>query len=125
MEEMESWLPGADAEPPPAAAGPARPRILLADDNADMRRYVHRLLDADYDVTAATDGLAAVEAARAGRFDLVLTDVMMPRLDGYGLIEALRADERTRTLPIMLLSARAGEESRVEGMAAGADEYVV
>jgi signal transduction histidine kinase/DNA-binding response OmpR family regulator len=125
MEEMESWLPGADAEPPPAAAGPARPRILLADDNADMRRYVHRLLDADYDVTAATDGLAAVEAARAGRFDLVLTDVMMPKLDGYGLIEALRADERTRTLPIMLLSARAGEESRVEGMAAGADEYLV
>jgi signal transduction histidine kinase/DNA-binding response OmpR family regulator len=125
VEEMKSWLPAADADPPAAAAGAARPRILLADDNADMRRYVHRLLDADYDVTTANDGLAAVEAARSGRFDLVLTDVMMPKLDGYGLIEALRGDDRTRTVPIMLLSARAGEDSRVEGMAAGADEYLV
>jgi signal transduction histidine kinase/CheY-like chemotaxis protein len=125
VEEMQSWLPSADAEPPPATPGVARPRILLADDNADMRRYVHRLLDADYDVSAVSDGLAAVEAARSGRFDLVLTDVMMPKLDGYALIEAMRGDERTRTVPIMLLSARAGEDSRVEGMAAGADEYLV
>ena len=125
VEEMQGWLPAADAPRPPAAAEVVRPRILLADDNADMRRYLHRLLDADYDVATASDGLAAVEAARSGRFDLVLTDVMMPRLDGYGLIEALRGDERTRSVPIMLLSARAGEEARVAGMAAGADEYLV
>jgi signal transduction histidine kinase/DNA-binding response OmpR family regulator len=124
VEEIQSWLP-ADPVRSAAPAGAARPRILLADDNADMRRYLHRLLDTDYDVVAVSDGLAAVEAARSSRFDLVLTDVMMPKLDGYELIEALRRDERTRTLPIMLLSARAGEDSRVEGMAAGADEYLV
>jgi PAS domain S-box-containing protein len=100
-------------------------RILLADDNADMRAYVARLLSQNYDVVAVADGEAALQATREQRFDLVLSDVMMPRLDGFGLIAALRADEHTRTLPVMLLSARAGEEARVEGMSAGADDYLL
>jgi PAS domain S-box-containing protein len=102
-----------------------RARILLADDNADMRDYVQRLLATKYDVEAAADGEAALELARTHAFDLVLTDVMMPQLDGFGLLRALRSDERTQTIPVILLSARAGEESRVEGMGAGADDYLV
>ena len=74
---------------------------------------------------AVPDGEAALEAARAVPPDLVLSDVMMPRLDGFGLLRALRADERTRQLPVILLSARAGEESAVEGLDAGADDYLV
>lgn len=101
-----------------------RSRILVADDNADMRQYIRRLLSEDYSVTVVADGQAAWERAQAEHFDLVLTDVMMPRLDGYGLLERLREHQRTRDIPIIMLSARAGEESRVDGMEAGADDYL-
>jgi signal transduction histidine kinase/DNA-binding response OmpR family regulator len=111
--------PGRDGDAAP------RPRVLWADDNADMRDYVRRLLGPEYDVAAVPDGEAALAAARAGPPDLVLTDAMMPRLDGFGLLKELRADPRFATTPVILLSARAGEESRVEGLAAGADDYLV
>jgi signal transduction histidine kinase/DNA-binding NarL/FixJ family response regulator len=100
-------------------------RILLVDDNLDMREYVQRLLARNYTVIPARDGQEALELARANPPDLVLTDVMMPRMDGFQLLKALREDPRTQTLPVIMLSARAGEESRVEGMEAGADDYLV
>jgi PAS domain S-box-containing protein len=106
-------------------AGGPLPRIVWADDNADVRDYVRRILSARYDVEAVPDGEAALAAIRRKLPDLVLTDAMMPLLDGFGLLKALRADERTRTIPVILLSARAGEEARVEGMEAGADDYLV
>ena len=102
-----------------------RPRVLVADDNADMRHYVARLLAEHYRVEAVPDGQAALAAARDRSFALILTDVMMPRLDGFGLLKELRADPRTRDLPVIMLSARAGQESRVEGLEAGADDYLV
>ena len=102
-----------------------RARILLADDNNDMREYLRRLLATKYEVEAVADGESAFEATRREKFDLILSDVMMPKLDGFGLLKALRADEKTRTIPVILLSARAGEESRVEGMGAGADDYLI
>ncbi|WP_437288408.1 ATP-binding protein [Sorangium sp. So ce406] len=137
VQEALRWLPGsepgehvgqlapaltspADA---PIEAGPSA-RILLADDNADMREYVGRVLRERWTVEAVADGAAALESARARPPDLVLTDVMMPNLDGFGLLRALRDDERTRGLPIIMLSARAGDESRVEGLEAGADDYL-
>ncbi|BAZ25474.1 putative sensor protein [Kalymmatonema gypsitolerans NIES-4073] len=102
-----------------------RPRVLLADDNADMREYVRKLLKRQYEVVAVADGEAALAAVHFEVPDLVLSDVMMPKLDGFGLLAHLRADERTRSVPVVLLSARAGEESRVEGLEAGADDYLV
>lgn len=102
-----------------------RARILLVDDNADMRQYVERLLDFDYEVQPVADGAEALRTAREDPPDLVLSDVMMPELDGIGLLSALRQDERTQGIPIILLSARAGEEARVEGLQAGADDYLV
>ncbi|WP_285683314.1 SpoIIE family protein phosphatase [Actinoplanes sp. NBRC 103695] len=122
LEETQSW----SAEPGVSSSGGAAPggRILLADDNTDLREHVTRLLRDHFAVTAVADGQAALETALREPFDLVLTDVMMPRLDGFGLIRALRADERTRDLPIVVLSARAGEEASVEGLAAGADDYL-
>ena len=115
----------AAASPPEPLNDDDRPYVLVVDDNADMRQYVVRLLSEHYRTMAAADGEAALAAARAQTPDLVLTDVMMPRLDGFGLLRALRADPRTSGVPVILLSARAGEESRVEGMEEGADDYLV
>ncbi len=137
LEEAEGWL--ATPEPdnsPPALAVPARargdgaranerPLILLADDNGDMRDYVRRLLEPDYDVLAVADGEAALGAARRRRPALVLSDVMMPKLDGFGMLRALRADPATATVPVILLSARAGQEAVVQGLDAGADDYLL
>lgn len=103
----------------------ARGRVLLADDNADMRAYVSRLLEPHFDVDAVSDGRQALEHALGYPPDLILSDVMMPGLDGFALLKALRAEPSTSTLPVILLSARAGEESRVEGIEAGADDYLV
>ncbi|HEU5310107.1 MAG TPA: ATP-binding protein, partial [Candidatus Eisenbacteria bacterium] len=138
IEEALRWLP--DAEPVseaetsavlalalPAFVGSAGAtlRVLVADDNADMRDYLHRLLAGTYEVEVVADGQAALESVRAAPPDLVLADVMMPRLDGFGLLAAIREDPLTRSVPVLLLSARAGEESRIEGLAAGADAYMV
>jgi len=120
-------LPAAPAVPAPAPLPEDElpPRVLLVDDNADMREYVRRLLCQRYRVILATDGLDALAAARREPPDLVLTDVMMPNMDGFGLLRELRAYSRTRTIPVIMLSARAGEESRVDGLKAGADDYLV
>ena len=104
----------------------AATRILLVDDNADMRDYCRRLLvQSGYEVETAADGLAALTAARAREPDLILTDVMMPGLDGFGLLRELRADAKLCAVPVILLSARAGEEARIEGLHAGADDYLI
>ena len=110
--------PGIQPLPGPPA------RILIADDNADMREYVRRLLARDYEVETVSDGEQALARIRERAPDLVLTDVMMPRLDGFALLAAIRGDDRLRTLPVVVLSARAGEEARIEGLAAGASDYL-
>ena len=102
-----------------------RELIVVADDNADMRQYLRHLLGGRYEVHAVADGRQALEAARLLRPALVLADVMMPQLDGFGLLRAIRDDSALASMPIILLSARAGEESRVEGLQAGADDYLV
>ncbi len=122
VEEAGHWLPAGPSAHP---AETARPHVLLADDNADMRDYVRRLLETQYEVTAVANGQDAVAAALERPPDLVLSDVMMPVLDGFGLVSALRDDPRTRSIPLILLSARAGEDSRIEGLRSGADDYLV
>src|SRR5580658_1899019 len=110
---------------PPVSEGAASPRILIADDNSDMRQYLARLLSEQYEVQTVANGQAAIQAAQQHPPDLIVSDVMMPILDGFELLKALRADNQTRTIPVILLSARAGEESRVEGIQAGADDYLI
>ena len=90
-----------------------------------MRAYVRDLLAPFYSVEAVSDGEQALAAARRLRPDLILSDVMMPRLDGMELLKALRADESLKDIPVILLSARAGESSRIEGLDSGADDYLV
>jgi PAS domain S-box-containing protein len=106
----------------PATSG--QELILLADDNNDMREYVKRLLVKKYQVEAVKDGQAALEMAWKRRPDLILSDIMMPRLDGFGLLQALRSDADLRDVPVILLSARAGDEAKVEGLDAGANDYL-
>ena len=113
----QEMRPGRAADPSAQAGRALDARVLVADDNADMREYLTRLLrTAGYQVTAVADGQAGLDAARAGLPDLVLTDVMMPRLDGLGLVAALRADPRTAPVPVVFLSARAGEEAAAAGL---------
>ena len=107
-----------------AEPGQDRVRILVVDDNADMRDYVADLLSPEYDVHTATDGRDALDRVAQVRPDLVLSDVMMPNLDGFGLLRKLRADPATAGTPVIMLSARAGEEGVVEGLEAGADDYL-
>ncbi len=140
LEEALRWLPDSADEDndvlslhdellpvpcPPISEPGARPRILIADDNSDMRQYLARLMSEHYVVEAASDGQAALAAVQRQMPHLIVSDVMMPVLDGFELLKALRADEDTRSIPVILLSARAGEESRVEGLEAGADDYLI
>ncbi|MCD0157877.1 ATP-binding protein [Deinococcus sp. 6GRE01] len=130
VEEALRWLPSAPAPlADPEPDGPAQPterrQVLIVDDNADLREYLQRLLEPHHDVQVARDGLEALEAIRGRLPDLMVTDVMMPRLDGLGLLAAVRESPATRDLPVIMLSARAGEEARVQGLQSGADDYLV
>ena len=133
VSEALRWLPHSAADASLAAASASqrehpnekRCHILLADDNADMRDYVSRLFSDRYDILAVADGQAAWNAIEQRVPDLVLSDVMMPVLDGFELLRRIRANPQTREVPVVLLSARAGEEARIEGMQASADDYIV
>ena len=109
---------------PPGDSEESLGRILVVDDTPELRSYIEGLLAPYYTVQSVEDGQAALEAIRAARPDLVLSDVMMPRLGGFELLRELRAEPSTRTLPVILVSARAGEEAAVEGLDAGADDYL-
>ncbi len=144
VEEAERWLPddsdlhlgavdspattaGSGPAPAAAASGNAElPTVLLVDDNRDMREYVARLLRVRFRVVLAEDGQGALDLIDGGvRPDLVLSDVMMPRVDGFALLKALRSRPRVENTPVIFLSARAGEEARIEGFDVGADDYLI
>jgi signal transduction histidine kinase/DNA-binding response OmpR family regulator len=140
LQEALRWLPDGEAGLAPASvastashavnrdarfASTHGARVLLADDNADMRNYVRQLLSSMYQVEIVADGAQALAAARRQRPDLIISDAMMPELDGFALLQAVRADRGLYDVPVILLSARAGEESRIDGLGAGADDYIV
>lgn len=142
VQEALSWLPAqsandaalymspADLDTTPALSNHSRlsgakAKVLLVDDNRDMREYVSRLLSSRFEVTTATNGKEALGVVKQFSPDLVLSDVMMPEMDGFELLAALRKQEETSSTPVILLSARAGEDSRIEGMQSGADDYLV
>jgi PAS domain S-box-containing protein len=136
VEEVLSWLPENKSENDISKLerdvaiseliGPesVQGRILVADDNADMRGYIGRLLRAQWDVELVENGQSALEALWKTKPDLVVADAMMPGLDGFGLVQAIRNDGTLSDIPVIMLSARAGEEARIEGLAAGADYYL-
>ncbi len=134
-EEAVQWVAGNDGDGTAAAAGdlagprrdvahPAPATVLVVEDNADLRQFLTRLLEPYWRVLQAADGTVALATVREQRPDLVLTDVMMPGLDGFELLHELRADPATEAIPVVVLSARAGEEAAIEGLDAGADDYL-
>ena len=136
VQEALRWVPEVAGETWPRLPALAEPlessrfakaagaRVLVVDDNSDMRAYVRQLLSPHYLVAVAGDGEQALEAVRIARPDLILSDIMMPKVDGLALLKALRADDRLREIPVIILSARTGEGDRVEGLRAGADDYL-
>jgi signal transduction histidine kinase/DNA-binding response OmpR family regulator/serine phosphatase RsbU (regulator of sigma subunit) len=119
------WLEGESYVPARAHVDDPRPTVLVVDDSADMRSYIARLLTQEYAIATAGDGEEGLALAKDTLPDLVVSDIMMPRLDGFGLLAALRADPSTSHIPVVLLSARAGQEATVEGLEAGADDYLI
>jgi signal transduction histidine kinase len=124
VEEALRWLPDTPAGVP-AAERDDRRCILVADDNADMRAYIRRLLGGRWPVEVVGDGEEALAFLRRRRPDLLIADVMMPNVDGFALLREMRANPALRSIPVLMLSARAGDESRLEGLQAGADDYLV
>ena len=130
VEEALRWLPNADSfaetEPLGALSATVAADILVADDNADMRAYLAELLrKAGHSVRTVSNGDEALAATLAKHPDLILLDVMMPGMDGFAVLKVLRENHKTAGLPIILLSARAGEDARIEGLGAGADDYLI
>ncbi|MEY8018256.1 SpoIIE family protein phosphatase [Mycobacterium servetii] len=122
--EATQWVQSGPAEEPAAAGAPGRPVVLIADDNADMRAHLNRVLSAHYETVLVADGGSALAAARRWHPDAIVTDVMMPGVDGFGLVAAIRADPALAATPVLMLSARAGAEAITEGFAGGADDYL-
>jgi signal transduction histidine kinase/CheY-like chemotaxis protein len=123
LRDAERWLAN---KPSPAGIGPSddadttaeaaeADHVLIADDNADMRDYIASLLQGRYIVFTASNGAAAIEQFELLRPALVVADIMMPGVDGFGVLSAIRKHPELHGTPVILLSARAGEESRVEG----------
>lgn len=124
VDEALTWSESTETASAPESSADPDATVLVVEDNADMRRFITRVLSPHWRVLQAVDGAEGLEMALAERPELVLTDVMMPRLDGFGLLMRLRADQRTASVPVVFLSARAGEEAAVGGLAAGADDYL-
>lgn len=126
IEEASKWsVVTASAGKAPSASGAERSKVIVADDNGDMREYIVRLLERDFEVYAASNGEEAYDLAFRISPDIILSDIMMPRLDGFGLLNRLKSNLTTKNIPVIFLSARAGEESRIDGIAAGADDYLI
>ena len=102
-----------------------RESILIVDDNADMRAYLKSLLEKNYTIIVAKNGKEALEKMHSNSLQLILSDIMMPIMDGIQLLKQIKQNHQTAHIPVILLSARAGEEAKIEGYDVGADDYLV
>lgn len=139
VDEAMAWFPDDLAQPSRQAKSPSgplsaaristsspQPQILLVEDNADMRQYLKRLLSEEgYAIGLAPDGATALECIKQTPPDIILSDVMLPRMDGIALVRQLREERALAEVPIVLLSARAGEDFPLEALEAGANDYLI
>jgi two-component system chemotaxis sensor kinase CheA len=117
---------GEDVTAAAAGGSPSPPSVLVVDDAAIVRQLERSILErAGYLVRTANDGVEALARLAEAPADLVITDIEMPRMDGFALTEAVRANRRTANTPVLIITARASEESRQRGLDVGADGYVV
>jgi signal transduction histidine kinase/AraC-like DNA-binding protein len=99
--------------------------VLIVEDNNDLCSFIRNILNQDYKVIEAVDGIDGFEQAEAAIPDLIVSDVMMPRMDGYDLCKRLKTNEKTNHIPVILLTAKAARENKLEGLETGADDYLV
>jgi signal transduction histidine kinase/DNA-binding response OmpR family regulator len=109
---------------PGTSPAEGKPIVLIVEDNADLRAYIREYLEADYAVQEAGNGKEGYDQATEIVPDIVVSDVMMPEMDGMELCRTLKQDVRTSHVPVILLTARAGTDSKMEGLGIGADDYV-
>lgn len=110
--------------PPPAAADTERPVVLLIEDNAELRGFIKQCIGDRWQVVEAPDGEAGEKSAAELLPDLVISDVMMPGKDGYAVCEALKNNELTSHIPVILLTAKSAAEAKIKGLRTGADDYL-
>jgi PAS domain S-box-containing protein len=127
LHEAESFLPASESDPPRASGPPNNndEMILIVDDNTDMRRHIQSVIGSHYPTMTAANGLEALSVIGEHRPALVLSDLMMPVMDGTQLLRELKQNRQTSQIPVILITARAGEDSRIEGFETGADDYLV
>ena len=101
-----------------------QPILLIVEDNKDVRAYIRQVLSPQYTLLEATDGEAGLKLAAKTVPDLIISDIMMPRMDGYNFSRRIRADERTSHIPLILLTAKAAESDKIEGLEIGVDDYL-
>ena len=111
-------------EPPDPSTMTDKPMVLIVEDHADVRTYVRGCLDEHYRVEEAEDGVAGLEKVRALMPDLIITDVMMPRMDGHTFCRQVKSDKALNHIPVVMLTAKATEESKIEGLLARVDDYL-
>jgi signal transduction histidine kinase/ligand-binding sensor domain-containing protein/DNA-binding response OmpR family regulator len=123
--EMSADLPAPAAAETAGSDAAGRPAVLVVDDHADIRAWIRSRFEDAYRVIEAADGQAAIELARSATPDVIISDVAMPRMDGFELVRALKRDSETDFIPVILLTARAADGDRPEGLERGADDYLV
>ena len=104
---------------------PNQAEVLVVEDNPDVRLFIKDCLEKDYNILLAHDGKRGLEVAQSSIPDLIISDVMMPQMDGYELCQTLKTDARTSHIPVVLLTARAEQADKLEGLETGADDYLV
>jgi signal transduction histidine kinase len=122
IEEASRWVPEVTND---TAFSYISSTVLVVDDNADMREYLTHVLGKDYNVLAASNGREALHIVKASQPDLIISDIMMPEMNGFELLKELRLQKTESRIPVIFLSARAGKEATVEGLEAGADDYLI
>ncbi len=101
------------------------PKVLIVDDELHIVKIIaYKLRGAGYDVTSAGDGMEALQAVQADRPDLILLDIMMPRMDGYQALETLKGDPATRDIPVFMLTVKNKEADLQRGWRLGCDDYI-
>ena len=125
LKEEDRELKIEEANPSPSTLHPSpSTKLLIVEDNDDLRQFLVSILQSDYEMMQACNGREGLEKAQAEQPDFILTDVMMPEMDGLEMVHRIKADQNISHIPIVILSAKASMDDRLEGLRAGVNDYI-